>query len=234
MNQRHQNLVQMNKDQVARRASQRAAVEASTNETLIMDGVSDLLEPVIGMNEGQPDQVDADESELDEESEEIPPGTFAEEESDDEEAELSWMDFVGVAIGQIDSEPEDLDLPLSSPLFRREEAKIKKIRPDNSTWYPFLNKEYLIGSLLIGYLHKLISRDMYHLIRSVFTVCDVRLPRWEALRMMRANIRTLINRTIVEKETVFGQPVFGLNASELISDVSKTYLMLSVSENHLS
>ncbi|KAA1083933.1 hypothetical protein PGT21_011942 [Puccinia graminis f. sp. tritici] len=141
MNQRHQNLVQMNKDQVARRASQRAAVEAPTNETLIMDSVSDLLEPVIGMNEGQPDQVDADESELDEESEEIPPGTFVEEESDDEEAELSWMDFVGVAIGQIDSEPEDLDLPLSSPLFRREEEKIKKIRPDNSTWYPFLNKE---------------------------------------------------------------------------------------------
>jgi hypothetical protein len=55
MNQRHQNLVQMNKDQVARRASQRAAVQASTNKTLIMDGVSDLLEPVIGMNEGQPD-----------------------------------------------------------------------------------------------------------------------------------------------------------------------------------
>jgi hypothetical protein len=52
--------------------------------------------------------------------------------------------------------------------------------------------------------------------------------------MMQANIRTLINQTIVEKETVFGQPVFGLNASELISDVSKTYLMLSVLENCLS
>jgi hypothetical protein len=64
-----------------------------------------------------------------------------EEESDDKEAELSCMDFVGVAIGQINSEPENLDLPLSSPLFRREEEKIKKIRPDNSTWYPFLNKE---------------------------------------------------------------------------------------------
>ncbi|KAA1111983.1 hypothetical protein PGT21_018611 [Puccinia graminis f. sp. tritici] len=131
MNQRHQNLVQMNKDQVAQRASQRAAVEASTNETLIMDGVSNLLEPVIGMNEGQPDQVHADESELDEESEEIPPGTFVEEESDDKEAELSWMDFVGVAIGQIDSEPEDLDLPSSSFV-----AKKKKSRRSDPTTPP--------------------------------------------------------------------------------------------------
>jgi hypothetical protein len=37
---------------------------------------------------------------------------------------------------------------------------------------------------------------------------------------MRAKIRTLSNHTIIEKETVFGQPVFGLNAQELIRDVS--------------
>jgi hypothetical protein len=37
---------------------------------------------------------------------------------------------------------------------------------------------------------------------------------------MRAKVRTLVAHTVIEKETVFGQPVFGLNARELIRDVS--------------
>ncbi|KAI9625284.1 hypothetical protein KEM48_010973 [Puccinia striiformis f. sp. tritici PST-130] len=69
--------------------------------------------------------------------------------------------------------PEDAILDATSPLFRREEEEIRKIRPDNTAWYPFLNKEYLIGSLLLGYLHKLISRDLYHQIRSKIDGADV-------------------------------------------------------------
>jgi hypothetical protein len=61
---------------------------------------------------------------------------------------------------------------------------------------------------------------MYHIIRSVLTLHHLFLPRWEALRTMRRKIREMTNRTIIEEETVFGQPVFGLNAKELIRDVS--------------
>ncbi|KAA1120057.1 hypothetical protein PGT21_037090 [Puccinia graminis f. sp. tritici] len=153
----------------------------------------------------------------DEEVDKIVPGTFEVAESeDDEEAEKSWMDFVGVAIGQIDSELAVDDPANDSPLFRREEEKIRKVTPEDSEWFPFLNKEYLIGSLLVRYLHKLISRDLYHQIRVIFMLNQIKLPRWEALRLMRAQIRTLVNQTIVEQETVFGQPVFGLKASNVI------------------
>ncbi|POV99603.1 hypothetical protein PSTT_13685 [Puccinia striiformis] len=126
--------------------------------------------------------------------------------------------MIGIAVGQINSEPEDAILDANIPRFRHEEDEIKKTRPDNSEWYPFPNQEYLVGSLILGYLHKLVSRDLYHQFRSVFTTYHVKLPRWEALREMRARIRKLINHTVVEKETVFGQPVFGLNARELIRD----------------
>ncbi|POW18333.1 hypothetical protein PSHT_05902 [Puccinia striiformis] len=153
-----------------------------------------------------------------EDVEEVPLSLLEEKESDGKEGELSWTDMIGIAVGQIDSEPEDAILDATSPLFCQEEEKIKGMRPENSAWYPFLNKEYLISSLLLGYLHKLISHDLYHQIRSFFTAYHIKLPRWEALREMRAKIRTLLNHTVVEKETVFGQPVFGLSARELIRD----------------
>ncbi|EHS63915.1 uncharacterized protein PGTG_20895 [Puccinia graminis f. sp. tritici CRL 75-36-700-3] len=195
---------------------------------MIVDEEISQLEPVIDCNQdpsGANSEAD-NEKATDEEIDEIVPGTFEIEESeDDEEAEATWMDLVGVAVGQIDSEPPMDTLADSSPLFRREEEKIKKVSADNSAWYLFLSKEYLMGSLLVGYLHKLILRYSYHQIRVVFTLNSINLPRWEALRMMRAQIRSLVNQTVIEKETIFGQPVFGLKASDLIKNVS-THLMV--------
>jgi hypothetical protein len=73
-----------------------------------------------------------------------------------------------------------------------------------------LNKKYLVGSLLIGYLHKIISRNMYHQIRSVLTIYHFRLPCWEACHRMCAKICTLINYNIIKRESVFGNPIFSL------------------------
>ena len=82
-----------------------------------------------------------------------------------------------------------------------------------------LDRPYLVGSLLVEYLHKLISRDMFHQIRSVLKLCNVNLPRWEALRRTRKKIRLMSQHSIVEEESVFGKPIFGLDAKELISNV---------------
>ncbi|KAI9620809.1 hypothetical protein H4Q26_013479 [Puccinia striiformis f. sp. tritici PST-130] len=124
-----------------------------------------------------------------EDVEEVPLSLLEEKESDGKEGELSWTDMIGIAVGQIDSEPEDAILDATSPLFCQEEEKIK-------VPYQFVASG----------------------IRSFFTAYHIKLPRWEALREMRAKIRTLLNHTVVEKETVFGQPVFGLSARELIRD----------------
>ncbi|KAA1068266.1 hypothetical protein PGTUg99_030554 [Puccinia graminis f. sp. tritici] len=152
------------------------------------------------------------------ELEDVPLEIFEEDKFEDKEAELTWMGFIEIAVGQIRSEPEENTPDESMPLFDQVEEKIKKMTPDNSTWYPFLSREYLVGSLFIGYLHKIITRDMYHQIRTILTLYHVILPCWEALRQMRSKIRTLITRTVIEKESVFGQPMFGLKASELIGD----------------
>ncbi|KAI9616613.1 hypothetical protein H4Q26_011012 [Puccinia striiformis f. sp. tritici PST-130] len=92
-------------------------------------------------------------------------------------------------------------------------------------WMQFLDiAMYMIASLLVGYLHKIISRDLYHQIRAVFTVYHIQLPRWEAVRQMRATIRSMSNHSIIQKESVFNQPMFGLDMKELIADVRKDSL----------
>ncbi|KAI7943268.1 hypothetical protein MJO29_013112 [Puccinia striiformis f. sp. tritici] len=197
----------------------RAAIEVSNQIPMVIDEKIAELDPVISeMNADSMEDVRSGNVPV-EDVEEVPLSLLEEKESDGKEGELSWTDMIGIAVGQIDSEPEDAILDATSPLFCQEEEKIKGMRPENSAWYPFLNKEYLISSLLLGYLHKLISHDLYHQIRSFFTAYHIKLPRWEALREMRAKIQTLLNHTVVEKETVFGQPVFGLSARELIRDV---------------
>ncbi|OAV99855.1 hypothetical protein PTTG_03744 [Puccinia triticina 1-1 BBBD Race 1] len=75
------------------------------------------------------------------EREDVPRSLFEEEDLDDEEGELSWMDMIGVAIGQIDAEPQETGPDASNPLCCREEAEIKKVKPDNSAWYPVPNQE---------------------------------------------------------------------------------------------
>ncbi|OAV89021.1 hypothetical protein PTTG_28844 [Puccinia triticina 1-1 BBBD Race 1] len=176
------------------------------------------LEPVIGQDQDllMEDVEERENKEM--EKEDVPKSLFEELESDDEEGELNWMNMIGIAIGQVKAEPEETSLDASNPLSCQEEAIIKNVKPNSSAWYPFPNQEYLVGSLLIGYLHKLISRDMYHQVRVVFTLYHVKLPQWEALRQMRTNIWKLFDRTIFERETIFGQPVFGLNPKDLIKD----------------
>ncbi|KAI7952858.1 hypothetical protein MJO29_008489 [Puccinia striiformis f. sp. tritici] len=214
---RHQDLVRADEERRNRERWRRAAIDISDQMPIVVDEEISALDLVVG--EISQDSIENTRGEsLPVEDDEIPLSVFEEEESDDEEGELNWTDMIGIAVGQINSEPEDAILDANIPRFRHEEDEIKKTRPNNSEWYPFPNQEYLVGSLILGYLHKLVSRDLYHQFRSVFTTYHVKLPRWEALREMRARIRKLINHTVVEKETVFGQPVFGLNARELIRD----------------
>ncbi|EFP81051.1 uncharacterized protein PGTG_07303 [Puccinia graminis f. sp. tritici CRL 75-36-700-3] len=177
---RHQSLVQEHKERRMERDSQRAAALVVNEEAMDIDQTTELAPDGNEHQTLTEDTFRDVEIQTFEDPEEVPLSQFEEEDSDNEEGELQWTDMIEIAVGQINSEPEEAALAATDPLFRREEAEIAKIRPDNSAWYPFLNKEYLVGSLLIGYLHKLISRDMYHQIRIVFTLYHVRIPRWEA------------------------------------------------------
>jgi hypothetical protein len=69
---------------------------------------------------------------------------FEEEDSNDKEGKLQWTDMIAVAVGQISAKPQDDILIATGPLFWHEEAEIEELAPENSAWYPFLNKEVAI------------------------------------------------------------------------------------------
>jgi hypothetical protein len=98
---------------------------------------SDCNQTCSGNNSGGNQFEDPPEIEL----EDVPLEIFEEDEFEDEEAELTWMGFIEIAVGKIRSEPEENTPDESIPLFDQVEEKIKKMTPDNSTWYPFLSRE---------------------------------------------------------------------------------------------
>jgi hypothetical protein len=88
--------------------------------------------------------LEPDRSEATHEPNIIPLDVFEEEDSDnktDNAAELTWMQFLELAIGQISSEPDELADVDSIPSFRQEEVKIEDVTPDSSVWFPFPSKE---------------------------------------------------------------------------------------------
>jgi hypothetical protein len=98
----------------------------------------DQLGPVVDEDERGNEETELDETEA--EDEEVLFEVFEKEELDNKEDELDWMEFLGTAIDQIDSEV-DQDQDQSKYPFKRTESKINDVTPENAPWYPFPNKE---------------------------------------------------------------------------------------------
>ncbi|KAA1083685.1 hypothetical protein PGT21_003970 [Puccinia graminis f. sp. tritici] len=212
---RHQNLVRLDKERLQRQQERIAANKALNQdksnrprveiETITnTDLQNEQLQPLLAQN--------------DDESDVVPINLFEDGESEHEEEEMDWLNLLGFAIDQIDDEPADSFEEHPVPAYQRDVVEIEEITTIDSPWFPFVNKEYLIGSLLVGYLHKLISRDLYHQIRSILTLCQTNLPGWDALRSTRKKIRLMSHHSLVEKESAFGKPMFALDLREIISD----------------
>ncbi|KAA1111794.1 hypothetical protein PGT21_012546 [Puccinia graminis f. sp. tritici] len=84
-------------------------------------------------------------------------------------------------------------------------------------WFPFRNKMDLIGSLMMGHTHSMMSRKMYSKIRGILQLCDLRVPEWGTVRDSRARIRDITGLTVNTSTSVFETPCFSLSAKALIS-----------------
>jgi hypothetical protein len=74
----------------------------------------------------------------------VPLDVYKEDDSDNKTikaAELTWMQFLELAIRQISSEPDELSDVYLIPLFCQGEVKIEDVTPNSSVWFPFPNKE---------------------------------------------------------------------------------------------
>ncbi|PLW26028.1 hypothetical protein PCANC_22405, partial [Puccinia coronata f. sp. avenae] len=86
-----------------------------------------------------------------------------------------------------------------------------------AAWYPFKSKMELVGSLIMGHTHSLISRSVYSKIRAILTSCNVNLPAWATIQASRKRIRTLLDSQISYSSSPFGTPTFALRPQTLIA-----------------
>ncbi|KAI9627287.1 hypothetical protein KEM48_009913 [Puccinia striiformis f. sp. tritici PST-130] len=86
-----------------------------------------------------------------------------------------------------------------------------------TTWYPFKNKMDMVGSLLVGHTHSMMSRTLYTKVCGILTMCDMHLPSWQSVRESRARIRNLLGCNINTSKSVFNTPCFALSAKDLIA-----------------
>ncbi|PLW56393.1 hypothetical protein PCANC_03430 [Puccinia coronata f. sp. avenae] len=68
----------------------------------------------------------------------------------------------------------------------------------------------LVGSLIMGHTHSLISCSVYSKIRAILTSCNVNLPAWATIQASRKRIRTLLDSQISYSSSPFGTPTFAL------------------------
>ncbi|KNZ53128.1 hypothetical protein VP01_3337g1 [Puccinia sorghi] len=87
-------------------------------------------------------------------------------------------------------------------------------------WYPFPLKEAIVGSLILGRLHTIMSRSMYLQVRSSLSMCDVILPHWESIRIMMARFHELLKLTMIENFGVLNTQCFCLSIKDILQNAT--------------
>ncbi|PLW54792.1 hypothetical protein PCANC_03704 [Puccinia coronata f. sp. avenae] len=75
----------------------------------------------------------------------------------------------------------------------------------------------LIGSLIMGHTHSMLSRSLYSKIRGILKLCNISLPAWATIQAARTRIRVLLKTKIQLNFSVFDNPCFLLSAMSLLS-----------------
>ncbi|POV96773.1 hypothetical protein PSTT_15457 [Puccinia striiformis] len=180
---------------------------ADDNSSLGQNGESDLddEDEDVGMDPadwGYPLHFDPNEEEKEEEEEEEPGMSY-------------WDWHWGNETSASNEEPPTLG-PNQS--YTQPGPQRSRRVPANAPWYPFPTKEYMIASLILGYLHNVMSRTMYNHLRLILTLCVVNLPHWDTIRRFRAKLREMTKVDVVENQTVLSNRTFSLSVKNIIAN----------------
>ena len=81
--------------------------------------------------------------------------------------------------------------------------------------------QVLLATLLLGQLHNLISRSMYHQMRLVVSLGNMKLPHWDTIQNARSRIRKILKMDIVDSETILLNKCTTLSIKDIIGHVSQ-------------
>ncbi|PLW26386.1 hypothetical protein PCASD_25972 [Puccinia coronata f. sp. avenae] len=127
--------------------------------------------------------------------------------------EFGFEDFVNAELEGILCQEDDA-------MYGGEPNEVVQEDPvERSRWFPFKNKMELVGLLLIGHTHSMISRAIYNKVRAVMLICDIQLPAWSTIRSAQARIKKFLKSEIITSQSPFGTPCFTISIKGILSQV---------------
>jgi hypothetical protein len=210
----------------------------------------DLVFDSIGLKDTDAPEYDSDEEDLTPQKINSSCGFDAAEELEEESEEIDWEEYLFEAMNQLS------DQPIPHKLFQTGVGaannsewypfKNKEVRglslfqtyPNTSITHGYLFillphmafGQYLIASLMVGYMHHIMSREVYGQLRLILTLAALRLPHWSTLKLAREKIRELLKLELQQKETVFQKQCYSLSLGKTLGHVSSVAGLCSLME----
>ncbi|KAI8461648.1 hypothetical protein BY996DRAFT_6408488 [Phakopsora pachyrhizi] len=100
---------------------------------------------------------------------------------------------------------------------------------DSSDWFPFKQKEIMIGCLIAGCTRTLMTRKTYNHIQVVLRMCDIELPSWKTVQTAKTKLQRISHCNKSTSQSIIGNPlttvsIQGLLTQELGNTIVTKYL----------
>ncbi|WAR55584.1 hypothetical protein PtB15_6B326 [Puccinia triticina] len=140
----------------------------------------------------------------------------------DANGEISWDNHLFEALNQLADEPVPWEFLTK-----------KRPKADQPSWYPFKEKEYLIGSLMMGYMHHIMSRNIYAQLRLIISLTGCKLPHWKTLVKARVDIRKMLNLKLHQQTSILNNECYSVSLSALLKQAYiRDFLHIDSSGEH--
>jgi hypothetical protein len=87
-------------------------------------------------------------------------------------------------------------------------------------------QQYLMASLMVGYMHHIMSCEVYAQLQLIITMASVTLPHWDTLRRSRERIQEMLNLQLEQKESVLQNQCYSGLLAKILSHVSNCDLLI--------
>ncbi|CAH7685630.1 hypothetical protein BY996DRAFT_4576201 [Phakopsora pachyrhizi] len=91
---------------------------------------------------------------------------------------------------------------------------------DSSDWFPFKQKDIMIGCLIAGCPCTIMSRKTYNHIQVVLRMCDIELPSWKTVQTAKTKLQKKSHCKKSSSQSILGNPM----TTELCNPIVTNYL----------
>ncbi|KAA1077768.1 hypothetical protein PGT21_019355 [Puccinia graminis f. sp. tritici] len=94
-----------------------------------------------------------------------------------------------------------------------------------SQWYPYQNREALIGTLINGYMRRSMSRSMYSQLRLIVSITGLQLPHWNTIKNTCESMRNLLDFDVTEHVSIWNNHCYSVSIPKILEhEIANPYV----------